>query len=206
MADYSGVTSTAADIAKRSVVQPTVPVTANRNLATQRVLPDDIPADVVEYFHGLSCHVRWGSTDGLQQAMDQSLGFTPVLHSDLNEDGQKLMESHFGGEPDGTFTRGDMLLQTCTFADRAYHRARQQDLKDSWESSEGQMERIEDGMGRKLHLSSHVPEAGASVVTALSDDTIKTAEMVREAIKERQREEAPAAKAPTAKPGPGGKK
>lgn len=198
MSDSPG--STFADINLKSVVKaniPDIPVTANRTYAHQRILPDDLPEPVIEYFHGQNLHVRWGASNSLQQGMDQSLGWISVVRSDLGDEGSDLLDSHFDLQDDGTYTRGDMILQSRTNAAHNMQKNREAELRFAFEDPGEEQEQIEanlsaalprmDGAGsRALTPQSHIPHVADSVATGISDDTLSAAKEINKAMAARK--------------------
>ena len=168
----------------------TRPVQAHRTDAHHRPSPTAIPEDLIEYFNGMQYSVRWGSRDELQQGMDVTLGWVAVLAEDLPEDMQKVARRWaLIFQPDGTITRGDMILQSRSFAYRDEQAAIEQEKREALEDPGKYATDVEDAAAAQgIHIDPNRSFAHpVSSATGYSADVI---EAVQAAVEERKAREA----------------
>jgi hypothetical protein len=179
--------------------RPTVPVTAHRDQARQRRYPTDIPQPVIDHFHAMYYQVRWGAKDEVMQGMDETLGYTPVLAQDLSGEVRDLCDRVFTLQPEGVYTRGDMILQIRTFAERDEQLAEEQEARDIMNDPGRAIEALHDaGMPLTIDPKTTNLTPEGEVVGGYTDDVMNA---VEEIVAKRKAEEAKR-EAAAAKPTP----
>lgn len=173
-------------LAERITADTVVPVQAHR--PQMRREATRIPDQVIEFYEGLGRQVRWGSRDDTQQAMDSTLGYSAVIGEDLpDDDWRALFAQSFTHEPNDTYTRGDMILQTRSHEDRDAQLEEERWKRDSMEDPGKAIEGLAEI--ENVHVderASNLQPAG-EVATLVSQDTL---DALSEVVAERKAKDA----------------
>lgn len=169
-----------------------VPVTAERTRVTQQLRTADImPEEFIEDFHARHLHLRWGSDDEVQQGMDSTLEFSPVLLEDLDEELQARARQLFKVHPDGTLTRGDMILQYRTFAAAQRQRDEEEEMRRMQEDPERQLDQFEDDIHALVGNRPGVVDRRRSSIPPVRDQVVQglpkhVLDVINEVVAEKQ--------------------